>query len=606
MRHVLGLCVVAGCACGAHGQLRFVDATQRVGLGELGAARVCLVDLNADGRPDAVIDRQRVLLNLADADAPLGLRFEEVTEPGLPALARGDLCVFADLSGDGVADAVVTRYLDVHAEGYEPPSDGPGGSCWLVGNGDGTFGEPIGTWQLIEAAPPATTAAIAVGDVDRDGRLDLLLGNWYTQYGASLEGVHDDLLIQTPDGGFVRSPLPEDARAFDEVLDAGGRPTYGAMIADLLGIGEPQLLMLEYGRRWNRLWTRLPVATAGVLPWGALVATGPASGESAWVDAAPAVGLDGDAIRDGRYPDWLKERAKTDARFDRADEQPFRANGNSFDATIADLNRDGRFDVVVAEITHAWAGASSDRTRVLGQRVDDAGAVSFVPAAADALDRAATDPTIHSWNQGDLYVQAADLDNDGREDLVLCSSDYPDNQRLRIFRQQSDGSFEDVTSWVGIDHIGAQQPSLADVDGDGDLDLLVGQAFTRLGKDQIAGRSPRVRLYLNQTMERSLGESLVLRLVGDPARGVNRDALGAVVRMTATIGGQPITQSRVLVGIGGHQGKQQGLEVHFGLGDASVADRVEIVWPGRDVPSDVRTGLAAGHHVVQLPEAPAP
>ena len=50
---------------------------------------------------------------------------------------------------------------------------------------------------------------------------------------------------------------------FDEEYDALGRPTYGVMIAQLwpphaFGAGledNPELIELNYGRRWNRLLT---------------------------------------------------------------------------------------------------------------------------------------------------------------------------------------------------------------------------------------------------------------------------------------------------------------------------------------------------------------
>ena len=118
--------------------------------------------------------------------------------------------------------------------------------------------------------------------------------------------------------------------------------------------------------------------------------------------------------------------------------------------------------------------------------------------------------------------EEADLNHDGRLDLVLCSSDYPDppphDERLRIYFQQGDGHFLDVTKDLGLNHIGAGMPSLADVDLDGDLDLLIGQSFNRLLKQQrvkaalasgtlrkdLSGSTmpePQARLYLNESSQ---------------------------------------------------------------------------------------------------------
>lgn len=588
----------------ARGQLAFDDSTEEVGLGGLQAAHVLFADVNGDGRPDAVIDRTRVFLHTADESAPLGFRYVEAPGPGLPTAQRGDLCVFADIDSDGAADAVFTRYLDVNAEGYQPPTEGPLGTCWLRGNGDGTFGAPVGAWMDLAEAPPATTAAIAVGDVNRDGRLDIYLGNWYAQYGASLEGITNTLLEQRSsvlgvkferaDPGFDRQLAGEESPADDDLGDDEyARPTYGVMIVALRSGVDPQLLDLNYGRRWNRLWES-----------SSLQADQPEGRREelallTWFDMGPIYGLDGDEIRHGRYPAWLKERAKTDPRFDRPDEKPFRANGNTFDAAVGDIDNDGDFDLFLAEITHGWAGESSDRSRFLVQEVGADGFAKFTSPARLSVDRVPVDPTVRSWNQGDLYAELADFDLDGRLDLLLASSDYPDNQRLRIWRQQEDGTFVDITSWVGIDHIGAQHPSIGDIDQDGDLDVLVGQSFNRLGADQRAGREPRVRVFRNLAADRKLGSSLMLKLVGDPEAGVSRDALGAIVRVTATIDGKQVTQMRQLIGIGGHQGKQHEFIVHFGLGDAERAEVVEVTWPDARGSVTRLEDVAAGRHVIE-------
>lgn len=546
---------------------RMLDVTGDVGLGpqvfDGVVARVAFGDLDGDGRADLVVDRHRVFLNRAEPAAAHGFVFTEVPQSrtGLRAPLPGTVTIFVDLDGDAVLDAVVAESCDVGNPDWQ---DHGRRTRWQRGRGDGTFEPPIAL-----PVPLRTTVAVAAGDVDRDGRVDLWLGNAYVRYGASVEAWPNDLLLNRigEDGRprWERVPLPEDLERFEEERDLGGRPSYGVMFVGLAEMPSPSLLELSYGRRWNRLWVR--------------------KGEH-WVDRARTLGLDGDEVRHGRYPEWLAERGRSDPRFARSDERPFRSNGNTFDAAVGDVDGDGRFDLLLTEITHAWAGESSDRTRILfdrGEAEADDGAASrrFAQRHGYSLDRIPGASTVgvspqsspaddRRWNQGDLFGALADLDNDGLLDVIVSSGDYPDDERLRIWRNTGHG-LEEVTALWGIDHDGSQQFSLADIDGDGDLDIVVGQTFNRYGPEQVGGRTPGLKILLNEATEGRRG--LALRLAAPP--GVNRHGLGAMVEVTLPDGTRRMTQ---LVGPGGHAGKQHDAVVHVGLGRMEGEPRIKVEW----------------------------
>ena len=73
---------------------------------------------------------------------------------------------------------------------------------------------------------------------------------------------------------------------------------------------------------------------------------------------------------------------------------------------------------------------------------------------------------------------AGDYDNDGRADVLLLRSDG-----LRLLHQREDRRFEDVTARAGLPRGigGARAAAFADVDHDGDLDILAGRLLRNNG-----------------------------------------------------------------------------------------------------------------------------
>lgn len=630
----------------------FREVADEVGLGVISGGRTRTADIDGDGRSDLMLfptSRKEAIApliwrNVADPESPAGFRFEPIEDTGLPRLLFGDIVVFADLDNDGTKDAIITRYLDYLQDSFEEPVDAPTRSSWMRGDGTGRFADP----QALTPALPATTAAIAVGDVNRDGLPDLWLGNWYEKYFTGVEAFANDLLLQVEgDEGidFVRWPIPGESLPTDYLEDGRGRPTYGAMIAQLDQGPLPMLIENNYGRRWNRLYRMafqaplMPGRGEGRdLEAERIRANDRAGfGEAqvvrgiTGIDIATETGFDGDPVRHGLHPDWLKEWAKENPRYSREDEAPFRSNGNTFDAAVGDIDNDGDFDFFVSTIKHAWAGDSSDVSRFFVNLLVETGVFMLENRPELNVDRWPAAPAEGEeepeerkrQNQGDIFCELADLDHDGRLDLILCSSDYPDTppyeERLRLFMQQEDGTFVDKTLEIDIQLFGAGQPAMADYDGDGDLDIAISQSFNKINEARkraaalangtltdpdgpIAEAKPRYHVFLNE-MTQGRG-SLVLRLVGDPEQGVASDALGAIVRVTADLDGDPttpsVTQMRQLIGIGGHGGKQQDFVVHFGLGQAERAEQIEIVWPGIGVEDTVLENVAPGTLTVEL------
>ncbi len=113
---------------------------------------------------------------------------------------------------------------------------------------------------------------------------------------------------------------------------------------------------------------------------------------------------------------------------------------------------------VFTEITTAALGGNDSFRRQLTTGLDAWAATIDSPLTRDS--------------NGHHGVSVGDVDGDGLEDLYIAQ---PSGLPNRLYRNRGDGTFEDVTERAGVGILDDTSQSLfADVDNDGDQDLIVG------------------------------------------------------------------------------------------------------------------------------------
>jgi len=172
-------------------------------------------------------------------------------------------------------------------------------------------------------------------------------------------------------------------------------------------------------------------------------------------------------------------------------------------------------------------------------------------------------PTNSAW--GSLGCAWGDYDNDGWLDLYVGNEGPPDLAPAVVnflYHNNGDGTFTKITTGSPVnEYSDSWGVTWADYDNDGFLDLFASRGDGRGNY-----------LYRNNGNSNSW---LTVKLVG---KASNRAAIGAKVRVKATIDGVSRWQLRQITGGGAVFGHNE-LRANFGLGDTTNVDLVRIEWP---------------------------
>jgi len=520
-------------------------------------------DIDGDGRPDlyfCAINGTNVLYrNLGN------WRFEDITASagvGLPG-STSTGALLADIDGDGDLDLLVS-------------SLGRGVRV-LSNDGQGRFREVTAEAGV---SAPTGSMSLAMGDVDGDGDLDLYVANYGT---LSLLRSGGQTEMRRVDGQWVVvGPHADRLRFVDGRLEE---------------VGEPDALYLNDGRGrfqavpWGADHFLDEEGQPRLAPWdfGLSVQIRDING-----DRRPDIYVCNDFQTVDRI--WINQGEGRFRALPRLAmrKQSFSAMGVDF----GDLDRDGHLDFFVTEMM-------SREHAVRMRQVVGMAPPAVGPGLIEQRPTSPRNTLFRSWGDGE-YAELAnyagvpasdwswqplflDVDLDGYEDILVGNGMAHDVQdrdvlnRIRAlgrqtplqsrtnlllyppfltpnvaWRNRGDFTFEDVSeSWGFAATEISQGMAMADLDGDGDLDL----AINTLNAQPL--------LYRNNTT----APRIAVRLAGRPP---NRAGIGSVVRL---LGGPVPHQEQEILAGGHYLSGSEALRV-FAAGDAPGPLTLEVRWLG--------------------------
>jgi len=469
------------------------------------------IDYDNDGWPDILLINGTNWPGRPSAASTMKLyhnnhdgTFTDVTaKAGLAIPMFGMGVAVGDYDNDGFDDFFVTTLGQSHL---------------FHNNGNGTFSDVTQTAGMSGVSEFSTSAAWV--DYDRDGKLDLVVGNYvqWSQPGdlfCTLDGTHKSYC--TPEsykGSSARlwhnlgNGKFEDATQKAKFYDATSK-TLGVAILDANGDGWPDILLAN-DTQPNKLYLNRKDGTF----------------EESGVSAGIAFSEDGVA------------RA-----------------GMGVDAD--DFDRSGRPSIIITNFANQMLSLYHNEGN--GLFVDE--------APSSEVGRA----TLVTLGFGCFFF---DYDNDGWDDIFVSDGHIEDQiekvqkrvsyaEPPHLFRNLGAGKFQEVTGTMGSSFASpkvGRGAAYADINNDGFPDLLL---TTNGGK-----------AFLFES-DGGKNHSLRVRLVGTKS---NRDGIGASVKVTS--GKESQTK---LVHSGSSYLSQSELTLTFGLGSSTKSDGIEVDWPSGQV-----------------------
>lgn len=448
--------------------------------------------------------------------------FTKITEGPLVSTPADSRSVnFIDLNQDGWEDVFISNGLQGGQDNF-----------LYLNNGDGTFSVDDSA-DLTNDNSPSVGATFA--DFDNDGDIDAYVTNWY--------GLVNEL-YQNDGAGQLNL---HDIAPINAVVSHAETAAWGDYDND----GWLDLYVTNSGgTEQNILFRGLGEGDFERIDTGAWVTETDLSRNVNWTD------FDGDGDLDLFVANEDNTRNDLFENDGAGNFSKYTTGGivntirGSMSSSWGDVDNDGDLDHFVAN-----AGYFQEKANQLF--LNNNGIFTEVENQSFSTDGGCS----YGSNFGDY-------DNDGDLDLIVMNGFCNNNLRNYLYENQN-GVFvrKESEELPDLALVASYGGAWGDVNNDGFLDLVIANCKNQSGLPQ-----PMNDFYLNQTND---NHWLKIKLTGTIS---NTSAIGAKVRLKATINGQEVWQMREVSSQSGYSG-QNSLIVHFGLGEATQIDSISVEWP---------------------------